>query len=317
MKRIVAIIAAAGLVAWVAVDQLTGSSKSTSSQDAPPIGITEANLTNLATASAAPIYWIGHKPGETLELTKTTDGKVYLRYLPAGVAVGSSTPYLTVSTYPVANAFRVTAKAASASSTVKVAVGSGGVAFYSKHDPASVYVAYPGSNNVQVEVYDPAAGEAARFVSAGKVVEVVPKPTVITLRAVTESGLAAIASTSPAPIYWAGPTAGVTYEISRTIVGNTYVRYLPAGVKAGTAHRYQTIATYPVARAFAVTRALARKAGSVRVPVSRGGIAFYYAKRPTSVYLAYPQGTVQIEVYDPSAALARRLVGANAITPVG
>jgi hypothetical protein len=134
---------------------------------------------------------------------------------------------------------------------------------------------------------------------------------------VTESGLTATASASPFPIYWAGPTAGLTYEIRRTAAGNMYVRYLPAGVKAGTAHRYRTIATYPDVNAFAATRALARKKGNVRVPVGRGGIAFYSVKRPTSVYLAYPRGTVQIEVYDPSAVRARALVSANAITPVG
>ena len=38
--------------------------------------------------------------------------------------------------------------------------------------------------------------------------------------------------------------------------------------------------------------------------------------RPTSVYLAYPGSRVQVEVFDPSAREARRLVASGQVQPV-
>ena len=154
-------------------------------------------------------------------------------------------------------------------------------------------------------------------VRSGKVTEIVEAPTVISARAVTKKGLAAFASGATSPVYWAGPSAGTTYELSRTKQGNTYVRYLGRGTKVGSAQPSETIGTYPVEHAFALTSALARKAGSIRVPVSHGGIAFYNASHPTSVYLAYPGEDVQVEVYDPSPARAHTLVATGAIKQVG
>ena len=54
---------------------------------------------------------------------------------------------------------------------MQVPVTGGGIAFYSKSAPTSVYVAYPGSN-VQIEVYDPSAAQAAQLVTSGKIVPV-------------------------------------------------------------------------------------------------------------------------------------------------
>src|SRR5262249_40129589 len=51
--------------------------------------------------------------------------------------------------------------------------------------------------------------------------------------ALSASGLATLAQNVPQPIYWAGPKSGQFYELTRTKVGNVYIRYLPPGVKAG------------------------------------------------------------------------------------
>ena len=53
----------------------------------------------------------------------------------------------------------------------------------------------------------------------------------------------------------------------------------------------------------------------MKIPVGKG-IAFYDASRPTNVYVAWPGVGVQVEVYDPSAANAQRLVASGAIAPV-
>jgi hypothetical protein len=95
-----------------------------------------------------------------------------------------------------------------------------------------------------------------------------------------------------------------------------YVRYLPAGVEVGTVQPYLTVGTYPIQNAFTTTADAANQPGAVRIPVAGGGIAFYSRTRPTSVYLAFPGLDEQIEVYDPSAALAQSTVAAGRIRQV-
>ena len=74
----------------------------------PVVPVTPGGLQTLVGALQRPIYWAGEEPGKTYELTQSADGKVYLRYLPHGVRVGTQKAELTVGTYPVASAFTVT-----------------------------------------------------------------------------------------------------------------------------------------------------------------------------------------------------------------
>jgi hypothetical protein len=119
------------------------------------------------------------------------------------------------------------------------------------------------------------------------------------------------------PIYWAGPRAGDTYELTRTAQDRIYVRYLPSGVPVGTQRAsYTIVGTYPVANAYNVLKALAKKNGEVTFTAPSGGIAVYETAHPTNVYLAYPGSAVQIEVFDPSAAQARSLITSGQVSPV-
>jgi len=54
----------------------------------------------------------------------------------------------------------------------------------------------------------------------------------------------------------------------------------------------------------------------VTFAVAGGGLAFVDRQHPTSVYLAYPGIDVQVEVFDPSAGQARRLVTSGQIAPL-
>ncbi len=86
------------------------------------------SLKGLETLAALgiPIYWAGEQPGVTYELTKTDDNRVFIRYLPAGVPIGSNQPYLTIGTYPVSDAFIVTSRLAAKSGSVSVEIGKDG-----------------------------------------------------------------------------------------------------------------------------------------------------------------------------------------------
>jgi hypothetical protein len=305
----------AGLAVWLGLREAGGGSPSTTTTTAraPAVAVSLEGLRTLAGAISTPIYWVGPKAGYTYELTKTTSNQIYLRYLPAGVRVGSSKPYLTIGTYPVRGAFAATSRLASRPGAIKLALP-GGVAFYTVREPTSVYLAYPGSD-YQVEVYDPNAARAAQLVTAGRVKPVVAAKRTAGATATSPAALRRLETTLGHPIYWAGPERGVTYELTRASAGGIYVRYLPAGVAPGSPTPFLTVATYQVANAYARTAALARKSGAVRVAIGGGGIAFYNASRPTNVYLAWPGVGVQVEVYDPSAARAHR-VASRSVTPI-
>ena len=119
-------------------------------------------------------------------------------------------------------------------------------------------------------------------------------------------------------VYWVGARNGYTYELTRTTDGNVYIRYLPQGVAVGDGRpAYLTIGTYPRPKALAGLRRLARRSGNVSFPVEGGGLAVFSRSRPNSVYVAYPEDPVQLEVYDPSAPRARKLAREGRVRPVG
>jgi hypothetical protein len=119
-------------------------------------------------------------------------------------------------------------------------------------------------------------------------------------------------------IYWVGRRQGYTYELTRTVDGNVYIRYLPPGVPVGDGQpAYLTIGTYPRSNALNGLRRLARRRGNVSFAVEGGGLAVYSRGRPNSVYVAHPGDPVQVEVYDPSAQRARGLARDGQVRPVG
>ena len=48
-----------------------------------------------------------------------------------------------------------------------------------------------------------------------------------------------------------------------------------------------------------------------------GGIAVYSTSAPTNVHVAFPGQNVEIEVFDPSARKALRMVKTGRVAPVG
>ncbi len=137
-----------------------------------------------------------------------------------------------------------------------------------------------------------------------------------TVQATSLAALRALPATIGHPVYWAGPRAGVTYELTTSPDGRVYVRYLTGGASVGSPlPNFLTVGTYVVPNAEAAVRTAAAQPGAVKVPVA-GGVGFYNRARPTSVYFAYPGSNVQVETYDPSPATARQLVETGAIRPV-
>jgi hypothetical protein len=132
----------------------------------------EAELRSFAESASHPVYWAGPKDDFTYELTRTTDGRVYVRYLPEGTAVGDPRArFLTVGTYPRAGAWAELKRAAKAKGAVSLKLERGGLAVFSDARPTSVYFGYPDAR-YQVEVYHPSPTEARRLALSGQVVPV-------------------------------------------------------------------------------------------------------------------------------------------------
>lgn len=113
-------------------------------------------------------YWLGDMPGARLELTQTSRGLVFLRYLRGDVEVGDQRPlFTTVGSYPQRNAFALARRAGRRPGRVTRPVADGGIASWSRARPTSVYVTFPASDFL-VEVYDPDARRARSLAVSGR-----------------------------------------------------------------------------------------------------------------------------------------------------
>jgi hypothetical protein len=134
---------------------------------------------------------------------------------------------------------------------------------------------------------------------------------------VSEAQLERLAAASDEPVYWVGPKKGFSYELTRTAGGRTYVRYLPAGVRAGDRKpNFLVVGTYTQPGSFADLQHAAKQRGALSVHIADHGLVVFSSSKPTSVYLSYPGANYQVEIYAPSGDTARRLVLGGKIQPV-
>ncbi len=170
---VVALLAVAGCGGGGKSSPSTTATTTTTAAKVTPIGpvaMSAATLLAFAQGLGRPIYWIGPATGFTYELTRTSSGNVFVRYLPRGVHVGDKrAAFTTVGTYPYPNALAAL-KAVPHATTTKLA--GGGVLVSTAADPRSVHLAYPGVD-YQIEVYDPVAGRARVIALSGRVRPVV------------------------------------------------------------------------------------------------------------------------------------------------
>jgi hypothetical protein len=171
---VIAVAIAVAFVVWLLVrggDSNTAST-TTNGQAVGPVATSEDELRSLSDELGHPIYWAGPIPDRTYELTRTSDNRVFIRYLPKGVPVGiRQAAYTIVGTYPVENAYKVLQGLAKKPDESSFSAPSGGFAVYSTTQANNVYLAYPGSN-LQIEVYDPSPQKARGLITSGQVAAV-------------------------------------------------------------------------------------------------------------------------------------------------
>lgn len=169
-----AVALAIAFIVWLIVRGGGGSSGTTSTTSLPAEPARAASvdqLRALANRAGHSIYWAGAEPGHVYELTVTSSGRIFIRYLPSGAPVGTNHTYRFVGTYPVNGAFPALKKQAAKESDVTFPAPGGGFAAYATSLPTNIYLAYPGTNT-QIEVFDPSPTRARDLIASGQIAPV-------------------------------------------------------------------------------------------------------------------------------------------------
>ena len=280
---------------------------------------TEADLQKLSDELGRPVFWLGPPEQRTLELSRTSAGRVFLRYVPTGARIGEGAArYPTVATYPVANAYGVAVVGAQRSGGIVTALPGGAALITYVTRPRSAYYVQRGVD-AQVEVFDPQPGRAAKRVRAGELRAVSSAVSLSSRPSIATTGaLAALPAAVGHPVYWAGSKHGVAYELTRPSGGGIFVRYLPRGVTAGDGRAaYLTIATYPGMDAFESARTQAESSGARIQALPGGRLLISPRNRPRSAYLVSPAEDVQVEVYAPEPGRAAALIRSGELVRLG
>jgi hypothetical protein len=172
---VVAVAIAVAFLVWLLVRG--GDSSSSATGQTPtvaaiaPVAATPERLRSLSAEVGRPIYWAGQAADSTYELQRTTNDRIYVRYLPPGVPVGVKARYTFVGTYAFANAYGALKQLAKKSGENSFSAPRGGFAVYSTSRPTNVYLAFP-SSNVEIEVFDPSPAAARQLIASGQIVPV-------------------------------------------------------------------------------------------------------------------------------------------------
>jgi hypothetical protein len=171
----VLVVALTGALALAAFhDGQDSGSEEPSAASGEPRFVSPARLSALAAKAAAPIYWLGERPGSKLELTGPAADATYIRYLGGDAQAGDPRDdFVTVATYAAANGVEEIRQAAGERPRASLERLDGGAVLMSDPEaPKSAYLAFPGEP-VQIEIYSPVAG-AARQLASGDLLQRVP-----------------------------------------------------------------------------------------------------------------------------------------------
>lgn len=169
---ILALALAAGFLVWLLAvrdhdDEPTAAVRAAAADG--PVASSAEGLTALQGELGHPVYWVGEQEGSEIELTRTGDDRVYVRYLVEGAEVGDPRPeFLTVGTYPVQGAFEALEQSSGKPGATTDETPDGGLVVTDGDSPTSVYIAYP-DQDLQIEVYDTDPARALGLAVSGDV----------------------------------------------------------------------------------------------------------------------------------------------------
>ena len=161
----VKVIAGIALVLAFVMPALASSSAPIPSK---PTAVTAAGLKRYAAATSEPIYWAGPQPGWRYELSRSANGRVFVRYIPPGGFAGSLSPYRAVATYPFRGAYPAIRATLLKPGWVTIPTRAGELAGYQRSRPTNVHLAFKGEP-YQEEVFAPAPNAAITLVAGGRI----------------------------------------------------------------------------------------------------------------------------------------------------
>jgi hypothetical protein len=169
-QRTLLIVLVIALLGVLAVSTLHEDGEDLARTRGPEV-LTPSALAGVAAESNRPVYWIGPRSGAKYELTETSQGRVYVRYLRDGTEPGNErADFVTVATYPAVNAVNELLRAARNPGAKLKRSGGGAFVLIEQSSPKSVHLAFPGVEpSVQVEVYSPFPDHALRLASRDEV----------------------------------------------------------------------------------------------------------------------------------------------------
>jgi hypothetical protein len=127
-------------------------------------------LQEAAAGGETPIYWAGPQAEAELELSQPEAGRTFVRYLTGGAEAGDpGADFLTVGTYADDHPVDALKRQGKEPGGVLVSAPGGATVYFSRNNPHSVYLAYPGVA-AQIEVYDPDFKRALQLVESGQIV---------------------------------------------------------------------------------------------------------------------------------------------------
>jgi hypothetical protein len=168
LRLVVAGLLAIGLILWIVLRD-DGDSDTTSDSGQAEI-VSVDGLRDAAAEEETPIYWAGEQEGAELEMSQPDEERVYVRYLTDGAEAGDPQPaFLTVGTYENPEAAAELRQLGKEPGGVLGEAPGGATVYFSRNQPQSVYLAYPGVD-VEIEVYDPDLERALQLVNSGQIV---------------------------------------------------------------------------------------------------------------------------------------------------
>jgi hypothetical protein len=161
-------LAAASVVVWLLL-RSDGHAVPLPAVGGGPTLISQTQLERLPPVVGHPVYWAGPKNGFSYELTRTANGRTFVRYLPPGVPAGEARPdFLVVGTYSRPGSFAALQRAVERPGSVTAKLPNHGLMVVFSSQPKSVYLGYP-SAGCQVEVFAPSSTVASRLVLHGTI----------------------------------------------------------------------------------------------------------------------------------------------------
>ena len=137
--------------------------------------------------------------------------------------------------------------------------------------------------------------------------------------AMTESQLRELIISEKLTVYWTGPMTKSLYMLNTKKSGQSILTYLPQKVNSQKVIvNTRVIGTYYSQKAFAESLNIAASDGNVSFKNADGNLVFYPKDRETGVFVAIPNSSYQIEIYDPIPGQAINVASLrNQLTQIG